>query len=108
MKMIFKDLYIFSPSEKLGKYVSFEEGVNIISSNQVDGANVGKSVIMRSLYYALGAEVFFESKFAPKWYSQGVTILRAFRYERLSCLMIMNIIYTELLHCLNYLIQIRS
>ncbi|RGN18901.1 hypothetical protein [Agathobacter rectalis] len=66
MKMIFKDLYIFSPSEKLGKYVSFEEGVNIISSNQVDGANVGKSVIMRSLYYALGAEVFFESKFAPK------------------------------------------
>lgn len=66
MKMIFKDLYIFSPSEKLGKYVSFEEGVNIISSNQVDGANVGKSVIMRSLYYTLGAEVFFESNFVPK------------------------------------------
>lgn len=66
MKMIFKDLHIFSPSEKLGKYVSFEEGVNIISSNQVDGANVGKSVIMRSLYYALGAEVFFESNFVPK------------------------------------------
>lgn len=66
MKMIFKDLYIFSPSEKLGKHVSFEEGINIVSSNQVDGANVGKSVIMRSLYYALGAEVFFESNFVSK------------------------------------------
>lgn len=66
MKMIFKDLYIFSPSEKVGKYISFEEGVNIISSNQIDGANVGKSVIMRSLYYALGAEVFYESNFMPK------------------------------------------
>ena len=98
MKMIFKDLYIFSPSEKLGKYVSFEEGVNIISSNQVDGANVGKSVIMRSLYYALGAEVFFESKFAPKIRCLFLNLQ----------LMIMNIIYTELLHCLNYLIQIRS
>lgn len=66
MKMIFNDLYIFSPSEKLGKRISFEEGINIISSSQEDGANVGKSVIMRSLYYALGAEVFFEPNFDAK------------------------------------------
>lgn len=63
MKMIFKELYLFSPHEKVGKRVEFKEGVNIITSSQVDGNERGKSVIMRSLYHSLGAE----SLFAPKW-----------------------------------------
>lgn len=53
MKMLFKDLYIFSPSEKSARKISFKEGINIITSSKTDGTNRGKSVIMRSLYHAL-------------------------------------------------------
>ena len=63
MKMTFKELYLFSPQEKKAKKISFEEGINVITSNQEDGTDRGKSVVMRSLYYALGAESHFE----PKW-----------------------------------------
>lgn len=66
MKLIFNELYIFSPSEKKGKRIHFEEGLNIISSSQEDGANRGKSVVLRSLYHSLGAESLFESKFDAK------------------------------------------
>lgn len=63
MKLIFKELYIFSPSEKCARKISFVEGINIVTSSKVDGTNRGKSVVMRSLYYTLGAESMFESKF---------------------------------------------
>lgn len=66
MKMLFEDLYIFSPAEKRARKISFKEGVNIITSSKMDGTNRGKSVIMRSLYHALGAESRFEDKFAAK------------------------------------------
>mgnify|MGYP003327318340 CR=1 FL=1 len=63
MQLQFKELYLFSPREKLGKHIAFSPGINIITSSQVDGTNRGKSVIMRSLYHALGADALFE----PNW-----------------------------------------
>ena len=63
MKMIFKELFLFSPHDKLARRIEFQEGINIITSSQIDGNDKGKSVIMRSLYHALGAEALF----APKW-----------------------------------------
>lgn len=66
MKMTFKELYLFSPQEKKAKRISFEEGVNVITSNQEDGTDRGKSVVMRSLYHALGAESHFETKWDTK------------------------------------------
>ena len=66
MKMTFKELYLFAPQEKKAKRIVFEEGVNVITSNQEDGTDRGKSVIMRSLYYALGAESYFETKWDTK------------------------------------------
>lgn len=63
MRMMFKELYLFSPREKLGKKVTFKNGINVITSNQTNGNERGKSVIMRSFYHTLGAE----SKFADKW-----------------------------------------
>ena len=66
MKMIFRDLYIFAPGEKCARRISFQDGVNIITSSKVDGTNRGKSVIMRSLYHALGADAIFEPKFDAK------------------------------------------
>lgn len=63
MKMIFRELYLFSPYEKKARKIIFQDGINVITSNQEDGTDRGKSVVMRSLYHALGAESFFE----PKW-----------------------------------------
>lgn len=49
-KLIFKDLYLFSPSEKLAKKISFAPGRTIITSDAHDGTDRGKSVIMKALY----------------------------------------------------------
>lgn len=66
MKMIFRELFLFSPHEKTAKRIEFKEGINVITSSQIDGNEKGKSVIMRSLYHALGAESLFASKWETK------------------------------------------
>lgn len=66
MRMIFKELFLFSPFENKAKRVLFEDGINVITSNQEDGTDRGKSVVMRSLYHALGAESHFETKWDTK------------------------------------------
>ena len=66
MKMIFKELYLFSPHEKKARKIEFKDGINVITSNQEDGTDRGKSVVMRSLYHSLGAESFFEVKWDTK------------------------------------------
>lgn len=66
MKMIFKELYLFSPRERVGRKIVFTEGINVITSSQEDGTDRGKSVIMRSLYHALGAEAIFEKNWDTK------------------------------------------
>ncbi len=70
MKMIFNTLYVFSPREKMAKTVSFSEGVNVVTSSQADGTDRGKTVLLRSLYHALGADAYFDSKWKaePKIY----------------------------------------
>lgn len=66
MKMTFKELYLYSPHEKVAKRVVFDDGINIITSSQTDGNEKGKSVILRSLYHTLGAEGLFASKWETK------------------------------------------
>lgn len=70
MKMIFNTLYVFSPREKMAKTASFSEGVNVVTSSQADGTDRGKTVLLRSLYHALGADAYFDSKWKaePKIY----------------------------------------
>ncbi len=65
MRLIFKELYLFSPSEKKAKYMEFTDGVNIITSSQEDGTDRGKSVVMKSLYHAMGAEARFDKNWKP-------------------------------------------
>ncbi len=62
--LIIDTLYIFSPEEKKACRISFSKGINIISTRQEDGTDRGKSVIMRSIYYTLGAEAFFDKNFS--------------------------------------------
>lgn len=66
MKMIFRELYLFSPYEKKARRIEFKDGINVITSNQEDGTDRGKSVVMRSLYHVLGAESYFETKWDTK------------------------------------------
>ena len=61
-KLIFKDLYLFSPSEKLAKKISFAPGRTMITSDAHDGTDRGKSVIMKALYHTMGADCYFEGK----------------------------------------------
>lgn len=66
MRMVFSELYLFSPFEKKAKRIPFTDGINVITSNQEDGTDRGKSVVLRSLYHALGAETYFEQKWGTK------------------------------------------
>lgn len=54
--MFFNSIIIVDLSNNEAKRIVFEEGKNLITS---DGNHFGKSVIMKALYYTLGAEVFF-------------------------------------------------
>ncbi|MBY0120925.1 hypothetical protein [Bacillus sp. S/N-304-OC-R1] len=62
-KLIIQKLIIFDIVEKKSKTVSFNDGINIVTSK---GNQVGKSTIMKSIYYTLGAEVFFADRFNLK------------------------------------------
>ncbi len=61
-KLIVNGVYLFSIEEKKAKYVSFSDGINIITSNKYNGTKRGKSVIMKSIYHTLGADCSFEDK----------------------------------------------
>lgn len=60
--LIIEHLYIFSPSEKKAKHISFSSGINIVTSSKIDGNKKGKSIVLKSLYHALGADSFFDDK----------------------------------------------
>lgn len=76
-KLIFKKLFIFSTDEKLAKCLEFKDGINIISSSQLDGTDRGKSVVMRSLYHTFGAD----SQFDDKWNDNGKIYIVQFSIE---------------------------
>jgi hypothetical protein len=61
-KLYFKKLYIFSSPEKAARVIEFASGKTIITSSSIDGTNRGKSVIMKSLYHAMGADCNFDDK----------------------------------------------
>ncbi|EOG8709673.1 Lamassu anti-phage system protein LmuB [Bacillus cereus] len=62
-KVIIRKLFIFDVIEKKAKSVDFEDGINIVTSK---GNQLGKSTIMKSIYYTLGAEVFFADRLNVK------------------------------------------
>lgn len=59
-KLIINTLYLFEPSNQLAKRVDFEEGINVITSDKIDGNDVGKSIILKSIYHTLGADSIFD------------------------------------------------
>lgn len=53
---------IFEPQNKLAKRIEFEEGINVITSDGIEGNDVGKSILLKSIYHALGADSIFDDK----------------------------------------------
>lgn len=77
MKMMFNELFLFAPEEKKARKLTFKEGINVITSSQENGTDRGKSVIMRSLYYTLGAETFFDKN----WDKQSKVFILKFQID---------------------------
>lgn len=61
-KLTVNHLYIFSPSEKKAKHISFSAGINVVTSSKVDGNKKGKSILLKSIYHTLGADSFLMTK----------------------------------------------
>ncbi len=59
-KLVFKKLFIFDYHNKLAKVMEFDKGINVITSKMLQGNDVGKSVMMKSLYHTLGADTYFD------------------------------------------------
>ncbi|MCM3020099.1 hypothetical protein M3582_18630 [Priestia megaterium] len=62
-KLIINRLLITDIETKKAKSIDFKDGVNIITSSN---NQVGKSTILKSIYYSMGAEVFFAERFKVK------------------------------------------
>jgi len=58
----FKSIYLFAVNEQKAFSASFGSGRNIVSSSMDDGNKRGKSVLMKSLYHALGADCLFDGQ----------------------------------------------
>ena len=56
LNLIIKSIILVDLSNKEAKKIEFAPGKNMLTSN---GNHYGKSVIMKSIYYTLGAEVYF-------------------------------------------------
>lgn len=61
-KMIFNKLYLFSLKEQKAFSIPFVDGINIVTSDRLNGNKKGKSVVMKSIYHTLGADSYFEDK----------------------------------------------
>ncbi len=75
-------LYIFEPKNKLGKRVDFTRGINIITSDKKRGNDVGKSIILKSIYHTLGADSVFDDMWEeiPKVYIVKFSINDVYYY----------------------------
>lgn len=64
--MMIKDIYLFHPQQEKGKHVSFAPGKNVMTSASLDGNNVGKTTILKSIYHTLGADCYFDTMWPKK------------------------------------------
>ncbi|HBF8686538.1 hypothetical protein KWV42_10370 [Clostridioides difficile] len=69
-------LYIFEYESKMAKKIDFKRGINILTSDEKSGNDVGKSVLLKSIYHTLGADSIFDHMWnkITKTYILNVTI----------------------------------
>lgn len=70
MNVIIKEIVILDKNSKIGKIQNFKKGINVVTSIKSEKGNyVGKSTLLKSIYHALGADVFFDV--SKGWESSG-------------------------------------
>lgn len=69
--MFFKDILIADVQKQSARYVSFQTGLNVITSTE---NHVGKSSLIKSLYNTLGADVKFDSKWSKETKLSAVSV----------------------------------
>ena len=67
MNLVVSSITMVDLTNKEAKRISFSPKKNLLTSTR---NHLGKSVIMKSIYYTLGAEVYYPS---PKYSLQGTT-----------------------------------
>ena len=70
--LIINQLLIINFNVEKAKFCKFKDGINVVTSNKVDvkGNFVGKSSLLRSIYYTFGAD----TKFSSMWEKDGRNI----------------------------------
>ncbi|RLJ81342.1 hypothetical protein [Planococcus citreus] len=81
-KLIVRTIYLFEPKNKMAKRIDFEEGINVITSDKRTGNDVGKSILLKSIYHTLGADSIFDHQWTAlsKIYILHISINQAFYY----------------------------
>lgn len=69
--MFFKNILIADVQKHAARFISFEKGLNVITSTE---NHVGKSSVIKSLYDTLGAEVHFDARWSKDTKLTAVTI----------------------------------
>ncbi len=74
-----KSLKVISTTEQTAKIINFDSTLTVITSN---GENrTGKSLIIKSIYYALGADL---SQYTRTWNNLSIVTLLDFQYENID------------------------
>ncbi len=74
-----KSLKVISTTEQTAKIINFDSTLTVITSN---GENrTGKSLIIKSIYYALGADL---SQYPRTWNDLSIVTLLDFQYENID------------------------
>ena len=82
-EVYFKEIMIADMQNETARIQPFEKGLNVVTS--VDN-HMGKSSLLKSMYYTLGAEVDFDSVWDKQFKCNGERISDCTLYEALCCI----------------------
>lgn len=85
-----KKLTIVSLREETARTIEFSDKLNVITGDDTDGEAInrtGKSVVMKSIYYALGAKL---KKYTTNWNKLQIVTIISFAYEDKSYVLYRN------------------
>lgn len=83
-KLVLKKLIIISHKTQEAKIINFDEKLTVLTGDNPKGTTInrtGKSLVMKSIYYSLGAEL---KKYTSNWNNMKISTLMIFNYEKNS------------------------
>ncbi|MDU6542891.1 hypothetical protein [Clostridium sp.] len=80
-RLVLKKLVIISQKSEEAKVVEFDDKLTVITGENPEGVTInrtGKSVLMKSIYYSLGAKL---KKYTSNWNSLQLSTIVSFNYD---------------------------